>query len=138
MKCPKCGFEYEDSFKFCPNCSETNPLTMPPPTPPVTEPPVAPEPPPVEPPKEKPPKKKLSERAKPVFTKVKENTKVKEKTNKKTIIIGAVILVVVIAAIVVPIILTRPSYPETISLGNKTEGDLTINKLTLQVDFRTF
>lgn len=118
MKCPKCGFDYEDTFKFCPNCSETNPLTV--------QPPVATEPPPVEPPKEKKPKKKLSERVKPVFAKV------KEKTNKKTIIIGAVILVVVIAAIVVPIVLTRPSYPDEISLGKFEEGDLTIDNLTLK------
>lgn len=26
MKCPKCNFEYEDSFKFCPECGEAKPL----------------------------------------------------------------------------------------------------------------
>jgi len=25
MKCPKCGNEYDDSFKFCPECAEANP-----------------------------------------------------------------------------------------------------------------
>lgn len=26
MKCPKCGKSYDDSFKFCPECAEANPL----------------------------------------------------------------------------------------------------------------
>jgi hypothetical protein len=25
MKCPKCSKEYDDSFKFCPECAESNP-----------------------------------------------------------------------------------------------------------------
>jgi len=43
MKCPKCGKEYDDTFKFCPNCAEVNrgevqqsERTPPPPPPPTT------------------------------------------------------------------------------------------------------
>lgn len=26
MKCSKCGMEYDDTFKFCPDCGEPNPI----------------------------------------------------------------------------------------------------------------
>jgi len=43
MKCSKCGTDYDDSFKFCPNCTEPNPLMAVPQQnqePPTTQPPI--------------------------------------------------------------------------------------------------
>ena len=146
MKCSKCGADYEDSFKFCPNCAEVNPSAKKE-EPAVVKPPVSPieessviltpteKPPalPLEPPK---PKKKLSESIKPVVAKGKEKSakmtaKIREKTNKKTILIGVGILVLIIAALVVAVVLTRPSYPATIKLGDFKQGDLSVKRLTL-------
>jgi hypothetical protein len=131
VKCSKCDTEYNDSFKFCPNCAEANPLikkeaptVVPePPGSPIAEPEQQPQPVVVK--KEKPPRKKLYESIKPAFSRI------KEKTNKKTIITGAGILVLIIAAIVVAVILTRPSYPATFKLGDLEQEDLSIKGLTL-------
>lgn len=38
MNCSKCGTNYDDSFKFCPNCATQNPLVLPAPTPAVSGP----------------------------------------------------------------------------------------------------
>ena len=126
MKCSRCDTEYNDSFKFCPNCAETNPMVkkeepgvVEPLVPLVGEFPILPP----EPPK---PKKNISERIKPVFAKI------KEKINKKTIIIGVSILLLIVAVIVVAVVLTRPSYPDTIKLGDFQEGDLSVKGLTLK------
>lgn len=48
MKCPKCGTNYEDSFKFCPNCGEAHPPVaniQPPQQPPIIQQPTVPSPP---------------------------------------------------------------------------------------------
>jgi len=116
MKCQNCGFEYDDSFKFCPNCSE--PST-------TIEETAAMQAPREKEPQENPPKKSLKDRVSPVATQV------KEKVNKKTVVIGVIILALVAAAVVIPIVLTRPSYPDTISLGDFEEGDLEVKNLTL-------
>ena len=39
MNCPKCGADFEDSFKFCPNCAEPNPIAASPQQPPPQRPP---------------------------------------------------------------------------------------------------
>lgn len=146
MKCTKCGTEYADSFKFCPNCAEANPLvkmeeppvdlTPVPPTPTITPPVEEPQTVPVQSPEPPKPKKKLSESIKPVLAKTSESykfffAKIKEKTNKKTIIIGVGVLVLIAAIIVVAVILTRPGYPATFKLGDIKQGDLSVKGLTL-------
>lgn len=130
MKCPKCETEYQESFKFCPNCAEANPVNK------LAESPVPTSSsthfsvdtqevkPPEEPKKEK---KKLSEKFKPLLSKGREKSiaigkKIKEKTNKKTVLIGAGVIVLIVALIVVAVILTQPSYPATIQLGSIKEG----------------
>lgn len=115
MKCPKCNQEYDDSFKFCPNCAEPNPIEA------RAE---APSPKPSAQLTPAPPKKPSGEKLKPVIDKV------KRKTSKKTVLVSAAILLVIAAAVVVAVFLTRPSYPDTINLGEYKEGDLTVG-LTL-------
>lgn len=131
MTCPKCGMEYNDSFRYCPNCAEANPMSIKEEPIIVSEPPRFPVAGPEQPhqqvliKKEEPPRKNLSESIEPVFAKI------KEKTNKKTIIIGASVLVLIVAVIVLAVVLTRPSYPATFKLGDIKQGDLSIKGLTL-------
>jgi len=148
MRCSKCDTEYNDSFKFCPNCAEVNPLikeeepaVVVPPAPPLEKPLLKShveetEVLPTQPPEPSKPKKKLSKSIKPVITKTSDGlkhffAKTKEKTNKKTILIGVGILILVIAVIVVSVVLTRPSYPRTFKFGDSKQGDLLIKGLTL-------
>lgn len=144
MLCPKCGMEYDDEFKFCPNCAQANPS--------LTEVPEEssqedisdsePDSIPISPQSittktKRTPKKKLSEVVKPLVPKAQTLTSmVRKKLTKKTILIGAGAILLLVAVIVTFVILLTPSYPDTFALGNKSEGPVEVSDLSLTLRFK--
>jgi len=121
MKCTKCGKEYPDSNKFCPQCGEANPET------PIQVPPASLQTPaePVQP-LESPEPSAKQPGGEESFV-----LKLKEKCTLKVLLIGIGAVVVVVGIIVAVVLLTAPNYPKTITLGDKTARDITVKNLKI-------